>query len=138
MGKKTVKRLAILIGTLALIGGGGYFLWAFQVERMAQNVVARAQQAAAEGRYDEAERLYQEHLAVVPDDVAVQLEYAELILRPELSNRRDAALTIYQDVLRRYPGRMDVRQRAAELLRGDGRAHVRDSPASPGDVAEDA
>lgn len=39
MGKKTVERLAILLGGIILLGGGGYVLWGYQVKRMAQGVV---------------------------------------------------------------------------------------------------
>ena len=42
-GTKTVRRLAILIGVFASDARGGYFLWLFQVERKAQDVVAKAE-----------------------------------------------------------------------------------------------
>lgn len=115
MGNKTVKRLAILIGAAVLIGGGGYLLWSFQVDRMARSVVARAEKAESEGRYAEAERLYREHLAVVKEDAEVQRKYAEVLLKLEGNRRREEALGIFEDILRRYPGRDDVRRRAAEV-----------------------
>ncbi len=116
MGKKTVKRLAILLGGIVLLGGGGYVLWAFQVERMARSVVERAKRAEQQGDYDKAKQLYQQHLSVVPDDVDVKLRYAEVILEGDAATRRpDEALQVFEGILGRYPGRVDVRRRAAEV-----------------------
>lgn len=122
MGNKTVKRLAILIGVIALLGGGGYLLWTFQVDRLAHGVVVQAERAEKEGRYEQAEELYRQHLAVVPGDVEVQIKYADMLLKGEKSSRRqEDALAIFGDVLRQYPGREDVRRRAAELAFEMGR-----------------
>ena len=116
MANKTVMRLAILIGVFALVGGGGYFLWAYQVERLANGVVARADAAEKAGKYGDAEQLYREHLAVMPDDIEVKLKYAEAILKNQGSSRRQAdALMIFDSILGRHTGRDDVRRRAAEL-----------------------
>ena len=116
MANKTVMRLAILISVFALVGGGGYFLWAYQVERLANGVVARADAAEKAGKYADAEQLFREHLAVVPDDIEVKLKYAEAILKNQGSSRRQVeALTIFDSVLGRHTGRDDVRRRAAEL-----------------------
>jgi cellulose synthase operon protein C len=123
MGNKTVKRLAILIGVIALVGGGGYFLWAFQVERKAHGVTAKADRAEKDGNYGEAEQLYREYLAVRPDDIAVQLKYAEALLKNEKASKRQAeALAIFESIVGRYPGRDDVRRRAAELAAEIGAA----------------
>ena len=52
----------------------------------------------------------------MPDDVEVQLKYADAILKIERSpKRQQEALAIYEGILRQYPGREDVRRRAAEL-----------------------
>lgn len=122
MGNKTVKRLAILIGVIAMLGGGGYLLWAFQVERQARGVVAQAEKAMQEGKYARAEELYKQHLAVVPGDIEVQIKYADALLKNEKSlKRQEEALAIFGEVLRRYPGRDDVRRQSAELAFEMGR-----------------
>jgi cellulose synthase operon protein C len=116
MGTKTIKRLAILSGAIALLGGSGYFLWAFQVERMARNVVKQAEEAEQAKDYAKAQKLYREHLAVVPDDVEVQRKYAETFVQgDQVTNGAEEALGIFEDILNRYPGRDDVRRRAAEV-----------------------
>src|SRR4051812_48443045 len=81
MSGKTVKRLATLIAILALVGGSGYLIWRFQVAAMAQSVVAQAELAEKEGDFARAEGLYREHLAVVPDDMDIQVKYADAILK---------------------------------------------------------
>ena len=116
MGNKTVTRLAILAVAVAILGGGGYVLWAFQVDRMAHGIVARADRAAGEGKYAEAERLYADHLANKPNDVEAQLKLAEVLLKQEKSSQRyNQAMGIFDSVVNQYPARDDVRRRAAEL-----------------------
>lgn len=116
MENKTVLRLAILIGVLALLGGGGYLLWKLQVGRKAREVVARAERAEEKGDFETAARLYSEHLAVVPGDLDVQLKYADDLIKGERSAARQKdALSNFEDILRLHPGRDDVRRRAAEL-----------------------
>ena len=119
MGTKTVKRLAILIGVIALIGGGGYLLWWVQVAKMAQGVLARAGDAEQKGDYAKAADLYREHLEVVPDDVEVQLKYADMLTKKD--RQQVAALAIYEDVLRHFPSREDVRRRAVDMAAEVGR-----------------
>jgi tetratricopeptide (TPR) repeat protein len=116
MGKKTVKRLAILLGGIVLLGGGSYVLWAFQVERMARSVVEQAKRAEQQGDYDKAKELYRQHLNVVPGDVDVQRRYAESLLKGDAATRRpDEALMIFEDILHQHPGWVKERQRAAEV-----------------------
>src|SRR5262245_44747905 len=116
MGKKTVKRLAVLIGVIALVGGGGYVRWRFQVERMARDVINQAERAEQQADYAKAQELYREHLNVVQDDAEVKLKLAEALLKGDgATRRREDALQIFEGVLGQYPGRDKVRRRAAEL-----------------------
>lgn len=116
MNSKTWWRLAILVGVFVLMCAGVYLIWSLQVGRMAQGVVAQAMLAEKEGNYARAVELYQEHLAVVPDDLDVQLKFAEANLKASTSpNRYSDALSTYWNVLARFPGREDVRRRAAEV-----------------------
>ena len=135
MGNKTVMRLAILIGVIALVGGGGYFLWAFQVEKMAHGVVARADAAEKEGKYAEAEELYTR----APGRRAGRHRGAAQVCRgdpedQEVVEAAEEALAIFEGVLRGTPGR-----RRAAAGGGDGRrdGRVREGPRHLDDPAED-
>ncbi len=115
MGSKTVARLLILIVVVGLMGAGGYFLWLSQVGRMAQGVVAQAERAVAQGDFVKAVDLYTQYLTVVPNDVEVRLKLADASLKIDRSQKRlQDALAIYEGILNQYPGRTDVRRRAAE------------------------
>jgi cellulose synthase operon protein C len=115
MGSKTVTRLLILIVVVGSISAGGYFLWLMRVGRMAQGVVARADRAAEQGDFIKAVDLYSQHLAVVKNDVEVRLKLADTSLKIDRSQRRlQEALAIYEGILGQYPGRTDVRRRAAQ------------------------
>ena len=49
MRSKTIKRFAILIVVLGLIGGAGFFAQRFQIKRLAQSVVEQADHAKKKG-----------------------------------------------------------------------------------------
>jgi tetratricopeptide (TPR) repeat protein len=116
MSAKTVKRLAILIAVLGLVGGMGFFTQRIQVNRMAQAEVAKANLAEKDGDFAKAEKLYSEHLQVFPDDEDVQVKYADALLKVDKSpNRQMEAFDIYQDILTRDLGRDDVRRRLMQL-----------------------
>ena len=116
MRAKTVKRLAILIVVFVFIGGGAYPIWKYRVGKMAQGVVEQAEKAKEAKNYAAALDLYQQHLLVFPDDQAVQLEYANVLLELQPTPKhQQTAMAIYNEILRRDPGREDVRRRAAEL-----------------------
>jgi cellulose synthase operon protein C len=115
MRAKTVKRLAILIVVIASMTAGGYFLWQFQVARKAHGVVARADQAAEKGDFVRAGELYLQHLAVMPNDMEVRLKYADVSVKADRSQKRlQEAMQTYEDIIRQFPQRTDVRRRAAE------------------------
>src|SRR5271166_1136982 len=116
MGAKTVKRLAILVTTILIAGLSIFFLQRYEVERMNRSVLARAAQAEKDGNFEEAARLYQEHLEVVPNDADVQLKYADVLLKGvKTVSRQDQAARIYDELRARFPGRDDIRRRLAEL-----------------------
>ena len=85
----------------------------------------QADSAAKKGDFAKAERLYREHLVVVPDDVEIQIKYADVLLKGTPSPKRQAeALQIYAGILRRNPGRDDVRRKQMELKIAMGHLHV--------------
>src|ERR1035438_787774 len=100
MRSKTIKRLAILIAVLGLIGGTSFFVRAFQIKRMARDRVKEADHAQKEGDLAKAERLLKEHLVVIPDDLDVQFQYANLLLEiAKTPARQKQALGIYYSIL---------------------------------------
>ena len=116
MGNKTVKRVGILLGIVVLLSGTSFALWWRQVERMAHNVVARAEKAEEEGNYAKAAELYREHLTVKPSDVEVKIKYADVLAKSDWAARQpELALEVFESVVGQFPGREDVRRRAAEL-----------------------
>ena len=117
MRAKTVKRSVILITVIALLGIGAFFLWNFQVGKMAKGVVEQADQAFEKQDYDQALDLYQQHLLVVPNDQIVQLKFADALLKrkPSTKGDQETAMAIFKEILTRDPGRSDVRRQAAVL-----------------------
>ena len=55
-------------------------------------------------------------MQVFPDDVDIQLKYADAILKVDSSlNRQEQAIQIYQDILKRKHGNEDARRRLMQL-----------------------
>lgn len=116
MGAKTSKRLAFLILVVGILGGGAYFARMFQVSRMAQSIVARAEEADRAGDYIKAVDLYRQHLSVVPNDDEVMIKYADALLKAEdTSANQDDAMGIYAGVLENLPNRSDIRRKLAVM-----------------------
>ncbi len=110
------KRSAILICGLSLAGGSLYLLRQFQVSRLARSVDEQAADALKAGDFGKAAALYAEHVAVLPDDMEAQSNYADSLLKGSPTPRQQAlALKIFDKILEQYPGRDDLRRRRAEL-----------------------
>ena len=86
MGPKTIKRLAILISVVLVASLAIFFIQRYQVTRMAQLVLDDAEQAERDGDFDEAARIYQERLAVIPDDVDTKLEISRCVAERDQDN----------------------------------------------------
>ncbi|HEX3446679.1 MAG TPA: tetratricopeptide repeat protein [Isosphaeraceae bacterium] len=123
MRVKTIKRLAILIAVLGLVSGTAVWGWNWQITRMAHAKALEAESAVKKGDFATAGRLYREHLALIPDDVEIQLAYADTLARGGSIAERAEALQVYGNVLRRsrYIGRDDVRRKQMELKVKAGR-----------------
>ena len=78
----------------------------YQVKRLARTVAEQADIAAAAGDFQKAEQLYDQHLKVVGDDIAIKIKYADLIQKYSSTPIRQAeALEIYGEILPRdFPG----------------------------------
>jgi tetratricopeptide (TPR) repeat protein len=107
---KTVKRLAILIAVFGLVGGTSVFTQQFQLKRLGQKELAKAELAFKKRDFVEAERLFQEHLEVFPDDVEVQIKFADALLKVDSKSqaRQSNALQLYDGILTRDPSNKDV------------------------------
>lgn len=116
MGVKTARRLVILILTILVVSLSTFLIQRYQVSRMNRSVLARAARAEKDSNFDEAARLYQEHLEVAPDDQDIQLKYADILLKGVKNiSRQDQAARLYDQLRIRSPGRADIRRRLAEL-----------------------
>jgi cellulose synthase operon protein C len=116
MRAKIIKRWAIFIAVLSLIGGTGFITQRLQVTRQARSAEVKADAAVKDGDFAKAEGLYRELLVVLPDDLDIRLKYADAHLKVDKSpKRQDDALQIYAGILRGHVGRNDVRMKQMQL-----------------------
>ncbi|MCE5268544.1 MAG: tetratricopeptide repeat protein [Planctomycetaceae bacterium] len=92
-----IKFLAGTLAAIAVIGAAGYFVHAYQVERMADSLRDRAESLAAEKRFGDAAGYYYRYLRVRPDDDAARVRLAEVFDQSATSPRR--AVELYQAAL---------------------------------------
>ena len=94
MWTKTVRRLAILLVIISLVGGTAFAIQRWQVNRLAKSLVDQAERAASEGDFSKAEQLYRQHLEVFPEDREVPSKLADVLLKVDKENprRRDEAI----------------------------------------------
>ena len=92
MRSKTVKRLAILIGVLGLIGAFVFYRQSEQIARNAREVSDRAKEAEKDKNFALAERLLKERLEVFPDHTETQIQYADILANTlKVQERREQA-----------------------------------------------
>ena len=116
MKAKTIKRLGILIAVLSLVGGTGFYTQQIRVKQTANAELTRADAAAKEGDFAKAEVIYRLYLEVFPDDVEIQIKFADAILKVDDSpNRQEQAIQIYGGILTQTPARADVRRLLMQL-----------------------
>jgi len=115
MTATTIKRLAILIVILGLIGGAAILAQQYQLTKMAASVAARAKLAEKTGKLPEAESLYQQHLEVVPSDTDTKIQYADLMAKSDNALKQQEAIGLYSNILKRYGGLSDVRRKRMDV-----------------------
>jgi tetratricopeptide (TPR) repeat protein len=130
MGSKPLTRVVILAVISLIMGVLIFGAHGYQLSRMERSVLSRAAQAEKDGDFREAERLYREHLDLVPDDHDAKLKYADVLLKgnehgnyQELVTRQELAAQSYLELLNTSSSnpdllrpRRDIRRRLAELL----------------------
>jgi cellulose synthase operon protein C len=116
MKVKTLKRLAILIAVLSLVGGTGFLTQQIQVKRMARTQLDKAELALKKPDFVKAQTLLREHLEVFPKDVEIQIKYAGALREMSKSpNARAEAFQIYNNILKQAQWRDDVRKLLLQL-----------------------
>jgi tetratricopeptide (TPR) repeat protein len=117
MNIRTAKRLAILVGVVILVGISGFFFQRYQVNRLAQRELGKAELACQEGDFAKAETLFREHLRVFPEDQEIQIKYADAILKSSRSRpTQTEAAQIYSGILKRPGGSEDDRRSVRKSL----------------------
>jgi tetratricopeptide (TPR) repeat protein len=117
MAGKAFTRLLFLLTVVVGLGLLIFFIQRYQVTRMNQTVLGRAAEAEKDGKFEEAARLYEEHLELNPKDEDAKASLADVLQKgPKSSARLDQAIVLYTQVLMADPGKRDVRRRVAELL----------------------
>lgn len=111
--------LGLIIG-LAVLGGAVLGLHRLQVNRNAGNLAALARQRLKQGKTGEALGLFARYLGLRPNDVAVQREYAELVLGQSLEigasqNDLKRAYDSLEQAVRRNPEDDELRLKLAEF-----------------------
>lgn len=121
MGPKTVRRLAVVAVVLVLGIVSIFLLQRRQVAKLGESNLSRAEQASKQGDFKAAEEHYLQHIQVFPDDLDAKLKYAEILARKNKTPARtNQAMGLYDDILKRDPGRLDVRRLLAELQATSG------------------
>ena len=121
MGPKTVKRLAVVAVVLVLAIVSVFLIQRRQVARLGGANLAEAERAVERGDLETAEQLYIQHVQVFPDDLDAKLKFADVLLKGSRTPARLSQVqAIYNQILDREPGRLDVRRLLAEILATNG------------------
>src|SRR5262249_35187033 len=122
MKATTVKRVAILIAILSVLGGAGFITHEYQVKRLGDKELKAAQSALDSGDFANAEARYRNYLQNFPDNLEIQIAHADALLKVSNSlNAQNEAQQAYENVLKRSDGRLDVRRKLMQLKFGMGR-----------------
>jgi tetratricopeptide (TPR) repeat protein len=123
------KLLAWVGGGAAMLATAVHLLHGFESGRGARQLLPLVGAAEERGDTAGAAHFLGDYLALAPDDLDAQIRYGDLLPRLPGPAARGRALAVYEQVLRRQPGRAEVRRGlvrlALELDRlGDAQAHL--------------
>ena len=109
----------------AVLGVGVYFLNLWQVQRQAGIILLKAREAETKGELHKAIAYYGQYLVLTPRDIDAQSQYGSLLAD---AGTNDLAHQAFEAVLRRDPGRSDVRRKAVKAAMAIGRNPERQIP----------
>src|SRR5262249_35765067 len=126
--------VALLCALLAM-AVGVHFLHAYQVRRSASGLLAQAEEAESEERYEEAAKLLNHYLGYVPEDTDALARYGfaldKLSAPPAnvLATRamRLRAMLVFEQVVRLQPQNHDVRRRLVSIEMEDAVGRYKDA-----------
>jgi tetratricopeptide (TPR) repeat protein len=124
----SLKRLTILVATVAVLAGGAVGVHAIQSRRQAAVLKVQAERAVAAAatdpaKLDEAANLYKQYLKYRRTDEAAYAEYAALMTKRAKADPRHAveAVNALEGYLRQFPDHPDDRRTLIDLCLRVGR-----------------
>ena len=116
MRRINLKFLIILTALAAVIGSGGIVAYKIQRRRSVAALLVQAKAAEKAGDHAKAEGFYTHYLGFRPDDGPTMADYG-LMLAGDAKNFQDRvkALLVLSQVVRRDPGRSDIRQQIVQI-----------------------
>jgi tetratricopeptide (TPR) repeat protein len=106
-----------------VLAGAVHLLHAVQTRRGARDLLPLATAAEDHGDMAAAARFLGNYLTLVPDDVDIRVRHGELLARLPSPAARNRALETFAEVLRRQPGRHDVRRQFVRVALDLDRFH---------------
>jgi hypothetical protein len=117
-----VKLLTLVVGLGVMLGGAAFLVYRFQLSRTVRGLLLEADRAEAKGDYGLAEQALERYLAIRPHELVALARYGLVLDRRGTNPRaRLQAFLALEQVLRRDPGRRDVRRRLVDVAMGPGR-----------------
>ncbi len=115
-GTFNLRFFLVVVATTAVFAVGWFGLHRYQQNRHRAGYLDQATRAEAEQKPDRAARLLRAYILAVPGDIDARVRYGGLLEKLSKTPRaKSDALSVYEEALRRDPGRTDARRRAAEL-----------------------
>src|SRR5690242_10742982 len=107
--------LAVLLVTVALLGGGMHLLHEFQVRRNASSLLDRARRAETDNDLEKAERALGQYLNLEREDAPTWEWYARVVdQRDPEGRRRNHNFMVHEEALRHNPGEPKLERRCAD------------------------
>src|SRR5262249_42316066 len=113
MRKLNSKLLLGLMAFGVLLGGGLFLVHYFQSGRIARALLVQAERAEKQARLDQSIKFLSRYLEFIPEDVEERAHLGRLLASDQFADSpklRLRAFFVLDDVLRRDPGRADVRR----------------------------
>ena len=111
--------IGIVVGSILLFGGS-FALWRFQLNRNADRLITKAEEAREEGDLIECIKQYSQYLAIRTEDKEVTVKlanaYADLIDEPDIEPKMVRnAFAIMENTVSEQPENQEVRRRLIDL-----------------------